>query len=237
MRKCRYVLRIPKGEPGKEELSRRCPSVTGKNEFGQPLKDHKHAFFVPVDEDGDGRIDHITVLATRAFSDTETQALDRLRDFQLEEGNSLRLLLIGLGKETDFRPTPLLDESTIWISATPFIVTRYPKLRGTKRDRPKEYASPRDFTCHVLRQELERRSDLPAIVSIENEDLIGSHRLRPIQFKRFRTKHNDDGGRRPAGGFRITFAAPIRGPLCVGHSCHFGLGLFLPLLPAARAVR
>ena len=25
-----------------------------------------------------------------------------------------------------------------------------------------------------------------------------------------------------------TFAAPVRGPLCLGHSCHFGLGLFLP---------
>src|SRR5205085_83300 len=65
MRKCRYVLRIPKGEPGREELSRRCPSVTGKDESGQPLKDHKHAFFLAADEDGDGRIDHVTVLATR----------------------------------------------------------------------------------------------------------------------------------------------------------------------------
>ncbi len=67
MRKCRYVLRIPKGEPGREELSRHCPSVTGKNEAGEPLKDHKHAFFLAADEDADGRIDHITVQAARRF--------------------------------------------------------------------------------------------------------------------------------------------------------------------------
>jgi hypothetical protein len=56
------------------------------------------------------------------------------------------------------------------------------------------------------------------IVSIEDEELIGPRRLRAIQFKRFRRKAGDDGGRRPAGGFRITFAASVRGPLCLGHS-------------------
>src|SRR5438309_10856854 len=90
-------------------------------------------------------------------------------------------------------------------------VTRYPKLRGSKRDRPEDYASPRAFTRHVLRQELQRRPGLPEIVSIEDEEVIGRHQLRPIQFKRFRSKSNDDGGRRPADGFRITFAAPVRG--------------------------
>jgi CRISPR-associated protein Csb2 len=53
------------------------------------------------------------------------------------------------------------------------------------------------------------------------------NRLRTVEFKRSRIKPGDDGGRRPAAGFRITFAAPIRGPLALGHSCHFGLGLFL----------
>ena len=51
---------------------------------------------------------------------------------------------------------------------------------------------------------------------------------RPIQFRRFRQKLNDDGGRRPAGAFRLTFEAPINGPIALGHSCHFGLGLFVP---------
>ena len=39
------------------------------------------------------------------------------------------------------RPTglsrPLLAEATVWVSATPFVVTRYPKLRGTKPTAPR----------------------------------------------------------------------------------------------------
>lgn len=38
----------------------------------------------------------------------------------------------------------------------------------------------------------------------------------------------DDGGRHPAGGFRIVFSQEAPGPLCLGHSCHSGLGIFLP---------
>jgi hypothetical protein len=77
-----------------------------------------------------------------------------------------------------------------------------------KRDRPEDYASPRDFVRHILQQELTRRTDLPPLASIEEEDGIGPRQLRPIQFQRFRKKQGDDGGRRPAGGFRLTFTAP-----------------------------
>src|SRR5205807_635851 len=197
-----------------------------------PLTGHQHAYYLPGDEDGDGRIDHLTVYAERGFDADEVAALDRLRRLPWGEGEPLRLLVVGLGNPHDFR-APLVDEAKAWISATPFVVTRYPKVSGTKRDRPEDYASPRAFARHVLRQELERRrnlgegsgaggqgsggyqelqgrTDLPEVMSIEDEELIGAHRLRPIQFKRFRNKRGDDGGRRPAGGFRITFAAPIR---------------------------
>lgn len=60
------------------------------------------------------------------------------------------------------------------------------------------------------------------------EGLTTADRWRPIQFKRFRRKHGDDGGRRAAGAFRIFFPELVQGPICLGHSCHFGLGLFVP---------
>ena len=53
---------------------------------------------------------------------------------------------------------------------------------------------------------------------------------RPIEFKRFRSrKREDDGGRRRSETFRLIFPEPIQGPVCLGHSSHFGLGLFLPV--------
>jgi CRISPR-associated protein Csb2 len=37
-----------------------------------------------------------------------------------------------------------------------------------------------------------------------------------------------DTARRLAGAFRLTFRQPVRGPIALGYSSHFGLGLFLP---------
>lgn len=217
----------------------RSPLLSGKDADGQLLRQHRHAFFLPTAEGSDPRwITHVTVLAADGFATDELAALNGLRI--LKEGDDLpelRVQLVGLGVPQDFNAR-LLAESTVWTSATPFVVTRYPKRRGRKRDRPENYATPEDFVRHVLQQELQRRAELPPLASIEEEATLGPQRLRPIQFKRFRQKQGDDGGRRWAGGFRLTFTAPLRGPLCLGHSCHFGLGLFVPLSPSSpRAER
>jgi CRISPR-associated protein Csb2 len=53
-------------------------------------------------------------------------------------------------------------------------------------------------------------------------------RWRTIQFKRFRRKAGDDGGRRLAGAFRLIFSRPVPGPFALGWSSHFGMGLFAP---------
>jgi CRISPR-associated protein Csb2 len=205
------------------------PTLSGKEGDGAIRKDHRHAFYLPTAEGDDARwITHVTVTAREGFGFAEVAALNAVRALKRDdESAELRVQLVGLGSEHDFR-APLLGNSRLWISATPFLPSRYPKIDGTKRDRPEDYATPRAFLRHVLQQELTRRTDLPPLVSLAEEEAIGPSRLRPIQFVRFRNKHGDDGGRRPAGGFRLTFAGPVRGPLCLGYSCHFGLGLFLP---------
>jgi CRISPR-associated protein Csb2 len=53
-------------------------------------------------------------------------------------------------------------------------------------------------------------------------------RWRPIEFQRYRRKEGDDGGRRLSGAFRLTFANPVAGPIALGYSSHFGMGLFMP---------
>jgi CRISPR-associated protein Csb2 len=208
------------------------PTLAGKDGEGRPLRGHGHAYFLPTDEDADGRIDHVTIVARSGFTVDELRSLERLRQLRPadRDADPLRLLLIGLGTDRDFR-SPLFDTSAVWVSATPFTVTRYPKRRGQKRDRPEDYATPQHFGAHVLRQELDRHrqanADFPDF-AIETMPGIGPRQLRPIHFQRFRQKASDDGGRRPAASFRIRFAEAIPGPLNLGHSAHFGLGLFLP---------
>lgn len=221
----------------------RSPIFSGKTATGEPRQGHGHAYYLPTDEDTDGRLDHLTIVATDGFTDGELKAFDRLHELKSREreesGHPLRVLLLGLGRLDDYCVGPLRP-SAVWISATPFLASRHLKKSGTKRDPVEWRNNPAAFLGAVLREELarliERRPDLNdmQLDSIKIEALADAHgvfrigNFRPIQFKRFRQKRGDDGGNRPAGAFRITFPKPVSGPIALGHSAHFGLGLFAP---------
>jgi CRISPR-associated protein Csb2 len=224
----------------------RSTIFSGKKADGVPLKGHAHAYYLPTDEDGDGRLDHLTIVATDGFGNGELGALDRLRELKSrqreESGHQLRVLLLGLGRLDEYHPF-LLRPSKVWVSATPFIAPRHLKKRGTKRDPVELWDSPQSFLITMLREELIRLIDRrPDLSDAEIDDIriqslvdkngvfcVGERHLRPIQFKRFRQKQGDDGGNRFAGSFQIDFCESVRGPIALGHSAHFGLGLFVPL--------
>jgi CRISPR-associated protein Csb2 len=213
----------------------RSEVFSGKDADGRYLEGHQHAFYLPTDEDDDGRIDHLTVIAAMGFGRGEVNTIDEIRRLKRDDGEPLNLLLLALGQSEAISAKRLFGPSTTWISATPFIVTRHLKKNGRKKD-PPELLGPqnqRAFARQVLIEEITRlrefRPEIPEPASVEflNDHRIGRHRLLPIQFKRFRQKRTDDGGRRPAGAFRITFPTPVTGPICLGHSSHFGMGLFV----------
>ncbi len=224
------------------------PIIHGKDEVGEPARSHNHAFFLPTDEDWDGRIDHVTVYAAGRFSRDDVSALDRLRELSYGKGGETddgangsrkrhtthRLLLIGLdvekpGKCSVFGPSP------VWVSSTPYLAFRYPKQRGTKRDYrgfiPPD-AMP-EFMTHVFDEDWEQRSDLnlpkPQIEFLNDPLNELSWRYRSLQFCRARKRPRDDGYSRPFGAFRLTFSEAVCGPISLGHACHFGMGAFRPL--------
>ena len=218
---------------------------SGKHADGSLLADHSHAYYLPTDEDGDGRLDHLTVVASAGFPAAELQALDSLRQIKTKDsedsGHPLRVILTGLGRLDEFFPGPMKPAST-WVSATPYLSHRHPKTRGSKRDCPEQLASHALFVEERLREDierlLERREDLKgiAIDQVKVAPLLdengvfrlGARGHRPIEFQRFRRKHGDDGGKRLSGAFAIEFPRAVRGPIALGHSCHYGMGLFLP---------
>lgn len=242
----------------------RSTVLSGKNERGRPLTGHRHAYYLPTDEDGDGRLDHLTVFACDGLANDERRALDRLRRLNTgrkgEERHPLRLLLLGMGALDEYCPseqmtyTPAelallgmgalkgycpgpLGKSKVWVSATPYIATRHAKTRG--RDRI-DTACPQTraaFLAADLREQVRAvRPDIASLAgNVRIEPLFDggtfkiADRWSPIQFKRFRSKPGDDGGRRLAGAFRLTFTLVLNGPLVLGWSCHFGMGLFVPI--------
>ncbi len=219
----------------------RSSVFSGKDVAGIPLTNHCHAYYLPTDEDSDGRLDHLTIVSRNGFDSAERRAIDSFSQLNTgrseEQRHPLRLLLLGLGTSEEYRPGPL-GASKVWKSASPYIATRHAKTSGRNRI---DMASPQaraEFLEDDLRAQLSTvRPDLTSHgasdVQIEcmwdgNHVFRIAGRWRPIEFTRFRRKPGDDGGRRLAGAFRLTFGFAVTGPFVLGWSGHFGMGLFVP---------
>lgn len=210
--------------------------LSGKDENGKPLTGHNHTYYLPTDEDGDGRIDHLTIVARDGFDADEMRAMDRIRQIKPwgrdNASHPLRVLMLGFSRLDEYRPLPL-KSSREWVSATPYVATRYAKTRGPQKVDLQSSSECAEFLIADLREQLcAVRPDLmKAMTGMRIEPLPDNKvagRWRPIQFKRSRSKHGDGGGRRLAGGFRMRFSLEVQGPMVLGWSCHFGMGLFVP---------
>lgn len=216
----RYTLFL--GEDVRRALMSRVQAssaVFSGRRDGAPRHDNnRHAFFLPEDADGDGRIDHVTVHALEGFGPAERRALESFRLLRrYGKGFDQLLLLEYLGPTDRFTArASITGPSKTWISATPFCLLRHPKRNG------------KDGPIHQLRLELSRRG-LPAPSSIE---LLGRPPIGPpsLEWRHFRRRRASQPPRvdLPGMGFRIEFPEAVLGPIALGYACHFGLGRFAP---------
>ena len=208
------------------------PVFSGKGADGLRLDDdHSHAFYFPSDEDGDGRIEHMTVYATQGFDKHAQQAIGMLKKLWGSGGHDIHTVLIGIGQPQDYGgflsrdgQAPALAQSRIWRSVTPYLLTRHPKKNG--KDSP---------TSQVARDLLRRGFPTPEHIEPLDHTKINGKKVRWLEFRRFR---NGGGGQfaDPRGfGFEIVFAEPVRGPIALGYGCHFGLGQFVAVQEAREA--
>lgn len=227
-----YVAEIARrylqGYFGKRNERASSPTLSGKEADGTPRADgHAHAFYLPTDDDGDGKLDHLTVYTPKGFSASEMKALSAFRQMHTPGGSAeLQLLLLGFGYTKHFPHVAITQPARIWRSATPFIPTRHYKERGTKRDN-----FPREQLAEMnLREELARRG-LPELVGEPRPMIRLPLDGRSLAWREFRQQRVFGDGRRGSDfgkGFEIEFAEEVSGPIAVGYACHFGLGLFVP---------
>lgn len=207
-----------------------------RNEEGKGANDHRHAHYVPEANGTRQGITHLTVWAPGGFDQAARKALRSLRKVWGAGGHDLQLVLEGLGTPDVFGgfderrgQAPLLAEARTWVSRTPFLLTRHPKQHRDGRPKLNERGEQIDGPEDQLRAQLAARG-FPPVLQIERipGTLMAGQTFRWLSFRRERLR---GGGAlaSPAGyGFRITFEAPVRGPVIVGYGCHFGLGLFVP---------
>jgi len=205
----------------------------------RPLQGHGHAHIFcecnPGPEQGcRGEVTHVTVYAPTGFAAGEQEVLQGLRDVWGPEQDRISLALQGFGWPEDFAGCCLLlARSRVWVSRTPFIPTRHPKVTRAgevKRDaRGLQIGGPE----HELRRLLGLAGfpEPMAVEPVAGMSLGGREAL----WREFDCRRECGGGRRAAYdrgyGFLIEFPEPVQGPVAVGYASHFGMGLFEAGLP------
>ncbi|MCY4653124.1 MAG: type I-U CRISPR-associated protein Csb2 [Dehalococcoidia bacterium] len=217
---------------GRRNEGGRSEKLSGKDSSGNPLRKHQHAFYLPTDENGDGRLDHLTIWAPGGLDEKEFRAIVSVNTLKPEARDPVRLSYLAHGKATDFRGvSDLFGESKRWRSLTPYVLPRHTKFRGPKGgkrmvDGPEE---------QIRREVALRCPDGPRLRDVEIvhnreriEPMEGGYfgGFRPFEFFRYRRGGGSNGG--GAFNFMLEFEAPVSGPIALGFACHYGLGLFVP---------
>ena len=208
-------------------------TLSGKNASGKPLHGHCHAFYLPTDEDGDGRLDHLTVWAPGGLGEKEFLAIVSMRELNRGGGRDpLQLAYQAHGRVDDFEGvSDLFGRSKRWRSLTPYVLPRHVKFRGTRDDngRKRMMDGPEE---QITREAALRWPDRPVRPRIKDpRSPIAPMRpgrsdgFRPFEFFRYRQRGSTGGG---AFNFELDFEEPVRGPIALGFACHYGLGLFVP---------
>lgn len=183
---------------------------------GQP---HTHAFYLPWDSDGDGRLDRVLIQVPAGMDGEQRRVVEDLRRIWSGGDGEWRLVLEGIGGIEV--AAPLVGPSGVWESVTPYLHPWHRK-RGF---------GPED---QIRRECRERGLPEPSAILPLEEVKVGHRPRRPIHFSRTRQRRGLVQPDRHGGLWRLEFADPVTGPLALGFACHFGLGLFRPLKPVPQ---
>ncbi|MEW6261677.1 MAG: type I-U CRISPR-associated protein Csb2 [Thermodesulfobacteriota bacterium] len=199
----------------------RVSLISGKDAQGLPLRGHPHAHFAYW-PDINRRPSRLVVWRRETqFDHIETRALLEAAStpLGLQAGFSeWSLVMVPLPFDTPI-PGEMIGPSRLWQSVTPFVPPQARhRFRRGGRERPSEKSE------RLLARLLEAEGR-PAPIGVDTSDLTWtslhlSRRKRPFETESRTT---------PVGlgnFFKLTFEQPVEGPLALGESSHFGLGLF-----------
>ena len=181
---------------------------SGKTAEGEPLKDHQHAFILPLGKGG--RINRV-LLHTRSpegFTSDEVQAILRMTELY---GRTTEDPIRVMATQRAVTGDEIRKLATSVVSTTPFCSGRHWRQgRGTYPD----------FLADEIRREC-RNHGLKGLRSVTM--LAGSPGL--FEWVEFRRNRKDDAPQ-PGYGFRLEFDEPVPAPFSLGYGCHYGLGQF-----------
>ncbi|MHB8898922.1 MAG: type I-G CRISPR-associated protein Csb2 [Thermoguttaceae bacterium] len=232
------------------DLRDRLKLLSGKDGGDRACQGHQHAyFFLYPDEIGNPT--RLIAYRRVAFDSTSDQhfeveailAASREAIFWQRGSPDWSLRLVPLPFETPAPTCCRLDApwSAVWGSATPFVPPNRRRFRENGRLRARETAVA--LLRKALSETLIAKASKASVIAVQAIDKEGYpfasrldqdppepnwvtiHETRSERHERLQSRARPV---RPGFRFRVEFSQPICGPILVGHSCHFGLGLFVP---------
>jgi CRISPR-associated protein Csb2 len=195
--------------------------MVGKDANNVPLKGHRHTeFFVWCEESVPTRL--LVWRGARAFDADEQKAILRaaVPDVSWAAAGSdaaeWKLRLIPLDRDVPAPPGFDNQASAVWESVTPYVLPRH-HLRGGKERQ-------RESMAEQIRRELQYRG---VAVDVQVES-VGPPVWVSVHVPRGESTRRAFIGDKRGQMIRLRFEAPVTGPIRLGHSSSFGLGLFRP---------
>jgi CRISPR-associated protein Csb2 len=200
--------------------------MIGKGSEGDPLRGpRRHAEFLLWWDDGvPTRL--LVWRGARPFDEDEEDSILLAAAQELswaaagQDADAWRIKLVPL--DTAVAPPPGFDgaSATVWQSLTPYVPPRHHLRGGKVRDS--------ETVENQVRRELVARGYAPNANAVSCEE-IEPPRWVAVHVPRREIHSRPFIGDRRGYMLRLAFETPVTGPLRLGHSSSFGLGLFTPL--------
>lgn len=196
--------------------------MTGKDANGGALKGHRHTEFLAWCED-DQPTRLLVWRGSRAFDADEQEAilLAAARDVSWaaagSDSDEWKVRLVPLDRAVPPPPGFNGQSSRAWESVTPYVPPRH-HLRGGKEREGESMAEQ-------IRREVQGR-EIAQDVDVE---LVGTPQWVSVHVPRREANKRAFIGDRRGHMVRLRFTTPVVGPIRLGHSSSFGLGLFRPV--------
>lgn len=195
--------------------------MAGKDANNEPLRGHRHtAFLAWCERRRPTRL--LVWRGSRAFDADEQEAMLLAASRNVSwaaagtDADEWKVSLVPLDRDVPAPPGFDGQASAAWESVTPYVPPRHHLRRGKERER--------ESLVDQIRRELQGRG-LSEDVEVE---LGGAPTWVSVHVPRREANGRDFIGDRRGQAVRLRFTRPVIGPIRLGHSSSFGLGLFRP---------
>jgi len=199
--------------------------LTGKDAQGQPFEGHRHAHFFIYFDQKTSKAARLLVWRDQPFTENEQIAILKAAEKDLplrfqKKGHPDPWAVRLVPLDSAVQPPPGFNGARHrhWQTATPYVPPRhaYDRRGGLKAGESVE---------EQVRKELATRGLNPAsiVICVANDGAPWIKVPRTFRERGAATNTEKRGYR-----VQVTFSSAVHGPIALGHSCHFGLGLFIP---------